>query len=294
MVKVEEQGRSKYNKFDKLDTPVLEAILRADFDAPEAERLDVEAVIYISNLLAEHREPPKKDTETAKAEFYEYYYPLVGDEKSIYDFDDEANVGDDKAKKAKTQSINNTNILLKGWRRFASVAAVFVIFMFGGTFTAYAFGYNPIAAIGRWTEDFFWFEDVSVTSELSDKLAEYGYPENVVPKWLPAGYTLESINEDEYEDYFKFIAAEFVKQTNDKIDTLIISYTIYLGDNKKALYEKDNESVITYEIKDRAYYVMTNLDDRVIAWQNGNFEGAIMGNFTIEEAEKIIKSIDGE
>ncbi len=75
---------------------------------------------------------------------------------------------------------------------------------------------------------------------------------------------------------------------------MLISYTIYLGDNKKALYEKDDNNVITYAIKDRVYYVMTNLDDRVIAWQNGNFEGAIMGNFTIEEAEKIIKSIDGE
>ena len=60
------------------------------------------------------------------------------------------------------------------------------------------------------------------------------------------------------------------------------------------MYEKDDNSVTKYEIKDRVYYVMTNLDDRVIAWQNGNFEGAIMGKFTIEEAEKIIKSIDGE
>ena len=166
--------------------------------------------------------------------------------------------------------------------------------MFSGTVTAYALGFNPIAAIGRWNEEHFWFDDTSVTSELSDKLAEYGYPENTVPQWLPDGYTLESIDEGEHEGSFKSVVATFVKQTGDETDTLIISYTTYLGGNKKALYEKDDNSVTKYEIKDRVYYVMTNLDDRVIAWQNGNFEGAIMGKFTIEEAEKIIKSIDGE
>jgi hypothetical protein len=125
-------------------------------------------------------------------------------------------------------------------------------------------------------------------------LAEYGYPENVVPKWLPACYTLDSIDVDEFDGAFKCIAATYVKQTDDDIDTLIISYTIYLNDNKKALYFKDNGEVLQYAVKDRVYYVMTNLDDRVIAWQNGDFEGAIMGEFTLEEAEKIIKSIDGE
>ena len=111
---------------------------------------------------------------------------------------------------------------------------------------------------------------------------------------MPDAYVLESINVNEYEDYIKVIDATFLKQTNDDIDTLIISYKIYLGDNKKALYNKDNGDVVRYEIKDRVYYVMTNLDDRVIAWQNGDFEGAIMGKITIEEAEKIIKSIGGE
>ncbi len=291
MAKVEESGRSnsEYSRFDKYDTAVLEAILQADFDAPEAEQMEMEQALYISNLIAERKGTKPKDVATAKAEFFEHYYPLVGEEDTLYEFDD-----DKIRNNAVKNSEANVSVWLKNWRRFASAAAVFVLLMFSGTLTAYALGFDPIAAIGRWNEEHFWFDDTSVTSELSDKLAESGYPENMVPKWLPDGYTLESINVDKYEDSFKYIGAEFVKQTDDEIDTLLISYTIYLGDNKKALYEKDDNSVITYAIKDRVYYVMTNLDDRVIAWQNGNFEGAIMGNFTIEEAEKIIKSIDGE
>ncbi len=291
MAKVEESGRSnsEYSRFDKYDTAVLEAILQADFDAPEAEQMEMEQALYISNLIAERKGTKPKDVATAKAEFFEHYYPLVGEEDTLYEFDD-----DKIRNNAVKDSEANVSVWLKNWRRFASAAAVFVLLMFSGTVTAYALGFDPIAAIGRWNEEHFWFDDTSVTSELSDKLAEYGYPENMVPKWLPDGYTLESINVDKYEDSFKYIGAEFVKQTDDEIDTLLISYTIYLGDNKKALYEKDDNNVITYAINDRVYYVMTNLDDRVIAWQNGNFEGAIMGNFTIEEAEKIIKSIDGE
>ena len=291
MAKVEESGRSnsEYSRFDKYDTAVLEAILQADFDAPEAEQMEMEQALYISNLIAERKGTKPKDVATAKAEFFEHYYPLVGEEDTLYEFDD-----DKIRNNAVKDSEANVSVWLKNWRRFASAAAVFVLLMFSGTVTAYALGFDPIAAIGRWNEEHFWFDDTSVTSELSDKLAEYGYPENMVPKWLPDGYTLESINVDKYEDSFKYIGAEFVKQTDDEIDTLLISYTIYLGDKNKALYEKDDNNVITYAINDRVYYVMTNLDDRVIAWQNGNFEGAIMGNFTIEEAEKIIKSIDGE
>ena len=291
MAKVEESGRSnsEYSRFDKYDTAVLEAILQADFDAPEAEQMEMEQALYISNLIAERKGTKPKDVATAKAEFFEHYYPLVGEEDTLYEFDDDV-----LRNNAVKNSEANVSVWLKNWRRFASAAAVFVLLMFSGTVTAYALGFNPIAAIGRWNEEQFWFDDTSVTSELSDKLAEYGYPENTVPQWLPDGYTLESINVDKYEDSFKFIDATFVKQTGDEIDTLLVSYTIYLGDNKKALYEKDDNNVITYAIKDRVYYVMTNLDDRVIAWQNGDFEGAIMGKFTMEEAEKIIKSIDGE
>lgn len=291
MAKVEESGRSnsEYSRFDKYDTAVLEAILQADFDAPEAEQMEMEQALYISNLIAERKGTKPKDVATAKAEFFEHYYPLVGEEDTLYEFDDDV-----LRNNAVKDSEANVSVWLKNWRRFASAAAVFVLLMFSGTLTAYALGFNPIAAIGRWNEEHFWFDDTSVTSELSDKLAESGYPENTVPQWLPDGYVLDSINVDKYEDSFKFIDATFVKQTGDEIDTLLVSYTIYLGDNKKALYEKDDNSVVTYAINDRVYYVMTNLDDRVIAWQNGNFEGAIMGKFTMEEAEKIIKSIDGE
>ena len=39
---------------------------------------------------------------------------------------------------------------------------------------------------------------------------------------------------------------------------------------------------------------MTNLDNRVIVWRNGNVEGSIKGDFSLAEAKQIINSIYGE
>ena len=81
MAMVEESGRSnsEYSRFDKYDTAVLEAILQADFDAPEAEQMEMEQALYISNLIAERKGTKPKDVAIAKAEFFEHYYPLVGE-----------------------------------------------------------------------------------------------------------------------------------------------------------------------------------------------------------------------
>lgn len=64
MAKVEETGRPNYNNFDSLDTAVLEAILQADFDAPEAEQMEAEKALYIANLLAERQKIELKDAKT--------------------------------------------------------------------------------------------------------------------------------------------------------------------------------------------------------------------------------------
>ena len=85
MFEVGDKGRLDYSKFDNVDTDILEALLRADFDAPEAERMEPEAALYILNLLAERQENEEAaeqfDVAAAKAEFDEKYYPLLEDEE---------------------------------------------------------------------------------------------------------------------------------------------------------------------------------------------------------------------
>lgn len=289
MSKVEEKGRPKYSKFDKMETSVLEAILQADFDAPEAERLDVEVIIYISNLLAERQETPKPDVNKAKEEFFKYYYPL---EKSIYDFGDEDdNNFELETDTHKTASKTDKVVPFRKrlWRKFASAAAVFVIFMFGGTLTAYAFGYDPFAAVARWNDEHFWFEKNINTAEITDILSDYSDVEHLVPKWLPKGFEFEAVNIIPYSDGCH-ICSRFVKNTEDDEQHISINY--YQGMvNMQSHYEKTSDDAIRYEKGGVEHYIIKNSTNLAIVWVNDDLECSIIGRFSVAEAKKIINSL---
>lgn len=289
MLKVEEKGRPKYSKFDKMDTSVLEAILRADFDAPEAERLDVEVIIYISNLLAERQEIPQPDVNKAKEEFFKYYYPL---EKSIYDFDDE----DDNNFEVETDTNKPASTMDKVlpfrkrlWRKFASAAAVFVIFMFGGTLTAYAFGYDPFAAVARWNDEHFWFEKQINTTEITDILSDYSDVEHLVPKWLPEGYEFENVNIVQYPNG-RIIRSSFVKNVDNEEFHICINYKQDL-DNVQTIYEKTDDDAIIYDKGGVEHYIIQNSTNLTIVWLSNDLECSIVGSFSVAEAKKIINSL---
>lgn len=288
MVKVEETGRPNYNNFDSLDTAVLEAILQADFDAPEAEQMEAEEALYIANLLAERQKIELKDAKTLMNEFFEYYYPC----DELYD------LGDASEPEIKTQNDNIQKkdskrkvvfFIQKSWRRFASAAAVLVLFMFVGTVTAYALGYNPIGVIGRWNEEQFWLEKNTPTNELRETVAIYSN-EPLVPKWLPAGYVAIETEVAELDSYI-VIRNDFYKENADVVNKIFIDYIFLSDDYKKPLYEKDTKEVREYTVHNISHYILTNLDNRVIVWRNGNVEGAIKGDFSLAEAKQIINSI---
>ena len=291
MSKVEEKGRPKYSKFDKMDTSVLEAILRADFDAPEAERLDVEAIIYISNLLAERRKTPQCDVDKAKEEFFKYYYPL---EKSIYDFGDEDNddfESETDEHKAASKPDNVVPFRKRLWRKFASAAAVFVIFMFGGTLTAYAFGYDPFAAIAQWNDEHFWFEKPINATEVTNVLSDYGDIENLVPKWLPDGYNFQDVETVQYPDG-QLINSVFAKYTDDEEQYISINYRQGMANMDKH-YEKTDEDAIRYVNGNIEHYIIKNDNNLAVIWLNNDFECSIIGQFSVDEAKKIINSLYG-
>ena len=293
MSKVEAKGCPNYKKFDLLDTSVLEAILRADFDAPEAEQIDAEEALYIANLIAERRNVEHKDVETSLNEFFEYYYPMAQKEEGLYTFDDET----DKEVSNNIPQENSQGKVLsfvkKSWRIFSSAVAVLVLFLSIGTATAYALGYNPLGVIGRWNDDQFWFEPVTVTTELADVVADYAGGLQLVPEWLPEGYVFDKV--DLFKDgALNSICADFVREKNNSIDELYIDYMFPINDNNTPLYEKDTSEVTEYEMYGTKYYIMDNLGIRAIVWRNEDYAGSIKGHFSLEDAENIINSIYGE
>lgn len=288
MSKVDKSGRPNYHRFDLMSNEELEILLQAFFAAPDAEQMDCDAVMYISELLDKregaNNETSQEDVELAKAEFFKHYYPLK-DEKTLYDFDD-----DEQENKNIKEKVVLVPFHKRLWRGFASAVAVLVLFMFAGTVTAYALGYNPVQYIGRWNDEQFWFEKDIPTKELMDTVAVYSDDEFLVPQWLPAGYISEEPSVSGLDSYVR-IEADFYRENTNSIDKIYIDYRMLSDNNKKPLYEKDTTEVEEYLVHNISHYIINNLDKRVIVWRNGKIEGSITGDFSLAEAKQIINSI---
>jgi len=287
MSKVEDKGRPEYEKFDKLDTATLEAILQADFDAPEAEQMPAEEVLYIAALVAERRKTPTLDVEKAKEDFYKYYYPL---DEPIYDFGDDEDNKEVEMENIQHKTDNNILPFYKrAWRKFASVAAVLVLFTVGGTVTAYALGFNPFPVRPMWNEEQFWFEKDVPTFEMLQTVAKYENIDNLIPQWLPEGYKFDKI--ETAEDGSRIdIGSSYYKEAEENSEVISIG-CLYLNDYKRTLYEKDAADVITYPMNNTDYYIMTDKDYITVVWNSGNTEYYFSGKISLEEAEKMIDSI---
>ncbi len=289
MLKVENNEHQNYSRFDDMPTDVLEAFLAADVDAPEAEQMDIEAIIYITDLLAERRKAahtyPKKDVATAKAEFFEYYYPLAEKGETAYDFADE---------EASNPVQYNKPKAWVGWlrRMGVAVAAVFVLLL-TGTVTAAAFGYNPWQTVAKWTDDILWFEPTNAnpTVDLQASLDAYGIVEQVTPTWLPEGYEFVSLDTWEDDSIIEF-ASLYTRTVDDEEENLSLNIVCHLtGDVSAKIYQKDDAKVILHTVNGIDHYIICNVNCRAIVWQNLNAECSINGQFTEKEAIKIIDSI---
>lgn len=285
MLSVETKERLDYNKFDDMSTEALKTVLQADFDTPEAEQMDVDTIMYITNLLTERKKAylqnSVKDVADAKAEFYKEYYPLKDNKELVRDI-----IGDvDK-------EINFSRKLdkpVKFYKKVASMVAAILIVFCVGSVTAYAFGYNPFAAIGRWNNEQFWFEKTLVTQELANKLAEYDNSLKLVPKWLPDYFMCENIEVINRPDGV-LIGSSFIKSKNDEIEHIGINYIQEIQDSQ-AFYEKIDEEPVEYLRGSIKHYILFNSQNTCITWLNGNFECSIIGKFSVDEAKKIIDSI---
>jgi len=291
MFDVKNKGCLDYNKFDKIDTDVLKAFLQADFDASEAEQMDVDTMLYITNILMEREKAenkPQIDVVAAREEFNKEYLPLLDKLEVLFSNDIEDN------DETQTQEAATSNVILlwhKIWRKFASVAAVFVLVLFSGTITAYAFGCAPLAAIARWSDSQFWFENenTSATNELIVTLRDYGIEEQLAPTWLPAGYKMESIyvSGKDYQTVFNAIYTRLIDNTKEELSINIV----IKQDSDNIIYEIDNQGAVPYNVNDIDHYIMDNLGQQRIVWQNADTECYISGDFTEREAKKMVNSI---
>ncbi len=290
-----------YSKFDNMNTEMLEGILRADSQLPSGEESDTDAILYIMEVIAkrEKEHPTRKitDINDAWASFSKDYLPYSEDEKSLYDFDDiENQTGIKKASNVKPAMSPRKHRRLM---RVACVTAAAIVLLMASTVTASAFGFDLWGAVAKWTKDTFGFSNTTTNAQvvqvasdknseyknLQDALDNYKVTAKIAPTWLPEGYSLENIHVNETPAQ-TIINAKYEDAKNE-----ILLKAILLNQPSTRTYEKDGDNVTEYTVDRIEHFIISNMGQTNIVWQTGNCECSITGSFTLNEAEKMIKSI---
>ncbi|MDR0951375.1 MAG: DUF4367 domain-containing protein [Oscillospiraceae bacterium] len=282
-----------YCQFDKMNTAQLKEILRRDSQLPENEDSDMDAILYIMDVIAKRGEDCAEFTNAEKAWdiFNESYSIQESDGKSLYEFDsDELN---QTASLDRDRQPNTRHF--RGLLRVAVIAAILAATLLIGTVSAYAMGYDLWGAVADWTKDIFSFTTVSeekfygeagiVDALNTIDLIEYGVTERVLPTWLPDGYKYSG--SDLFEKSARTVIRYFYTRDNSEICVSIV----VLSSPTMRHIEKNDSDVIIYTAGNTEHYIMNNLEETNIAWVTGNCECSIIGDFSIEEAKQIIDSI---
>lgn len=315
MSDLKKKNRVDYSKYDEMGTEALEEILRLDFQMSEEAESDIDAILYISEVIA-RREKNPPDVGAAWEQFNTKYRPYVTDGRSLYDFGDEDGAPGTVSNNSAVESdsrIYGVAPLRRRWRgtrrlvRLAVIAAIMAAFLVVTSATAYALGFDLWGTIAQWTKDTFSF--VSTSSEdgapnpnrvqnladreydsLQDALEAYGVKEPLVPMWLPDGFVTEMITVDE-TSYSKCTVFYTCYKNNERL----LAITIYMhedsNDTNYTMWQKDDAEVDTIIINGQTFYIMSNTGRQCAVWANGPFECSISGDITPDELEKTIESI---
>jgi hypothetical protein len=180
------------------------------------------------------------------------------------------------------------------------IAAAIAILL-TGVVVAQAMGVDLLSVIASWTKDVFHYttsenggdeqDDTQPTDtqfkDLQSALEAYGVQAEVVPTWIPEGYSLEEVNLDASKSMTVFNA---YYTNNEKSLTVFINYH---ESDTYFTFEKDERPVTVYEQGGITHYIMTNNSQYTAIWLNGNLECSIFGDVSKEDMIHMIDSITG-
>lgn len=300
MSELNNQNRHDYSKYDEMSTEALEQILRLDFGSLDETESDIDAILYISEVIEKRkRQSNEIDVDTAWEKFKTKYHPYT-DGRSLYDFGDEDS-NQTSGKGISKISLHNRKNLLR-FRRLMIVAALLVACLFGGIMVAQASGIDVLGVVGRWTDETFHFitagsRELSthkVDSEFYETveltLDEWGIDKDLFPTWHPEGFVAQEprITND---NTHKTINVTFIG--NERSYFIQVIHSLIQSEPTIA-FEKDNSSVEEYIHDGRLFYIFSNVDSLTATWFNGEFMITISGLLNIDEVKTIIDSIGEE
>lgn len=271
-----EQNNGSFDYLKTLNVQQLRGILHSELDEDE---VNVELIKKINAVLASKTEEPELDVDSAydrlrAAESSEPLYSEVMDEMTA-----------EKAVRLRPK--------FRALFKVGLVAAVMIVLFIGTGIVGYAMGFDFWGAMREWTEDRFSFlvgdslyqraEGEDPYSKLREELRENGVTAEVVPEYMPDGFSLSSISA---EDSLRGIGI-FCNLTNGDKE-IILNYTI-AKEESNIVFAKDEATPEVYTICGIDHSIFTNEGSYVAVWVNQNVRCEI---YKVEYKEELLKMID--
>ena len=287
----EPNKKRDYSRYDQMSTSELEQLLRLDFQAAEGGDSDLDAILYISDLLAKRNSPA--DTDAAWEQFETKYRPYAHG-RSLYDLDDGQAPQPQPAAPPAPPRFRPVRRL----RRMALLAAALIACLLGAMAVAQAAGVDVLGAIARWTDETFVFVPAasgppSGTSFDEEELAQLHASlqpldmEGRFPTWYPEGFVPGEL---EVTELHSSVSAHIVFLGEDCVYTVVVQHYTQPQTNT-GVFEKDDTPVEQYVHNGQTFYILSNLDSLTATTYDGEFMTMICGSLTREEIKAIIDSI---
>ena len=295
----ESKGNKKqdFSRYDQMSTAELEQMLRLDFQSSEEGVSDLDAILYISDLLAQRNGP--FDSDAAWQQFQTQYRPHA-DGRSLYDFADEEDCSASEEKQASATSSRAQSRSARRLRWPPLLAAVLAALLLGSIVTQAA-GVDVWGVIAQWTDETFHFVSAgsddtsgvvgnhSVQEELSQYLPTLQAlgMDDLFPTWYPDGFTPGDLEITELHDR---VTAHVTYFGEDRTYTVVIDHFMQPQSNT-GTFEKDDTPVEEYDHNGQTFYILSNLDSLTATTYDGEFMTMIYGGLTREEIKAVIDSI---
>lgn len=272
-----------YAKYDAMETEALEELLRFDAHTQGDGKTDVDAILYILEVLEDRgRNKDQLTGKTALEAFESFKQNYLPEEIHIEPVPEAA-----KPEKKPLR-----------WMRGLTAAAAVLAFVILGSVTASAFGFNIWKAVAVWAQETFRLEsDVKAESELPDpgivlpyaSLEEAIYAlelkTGIVPTWIPEGYVLTDIRIDENPMRKKYIGV--YSNGEKEIKIVVQSYQNAYPEQ----IEQSDGTEETYVSNGVIFHFFEDIDTLQAVWIQDSYECYVSGSLTVEQMEMMIDSI---
>lgn len=285
----EKSKQRDYSRYDQMSTAELEQILRLDFQASDGTASDLDAILYIADLLAKRNGP--SDPDAAWERFQTQYRPYA-DGRSLYDWDDGGGIPAPEAAQTPPVSVRPRRL-----RRLAVLAAVLAALLLGGM-AAQAAGVDILGVFALWTDENFRFvpmdpdeasgagTDPETPGQQQPILQTLGL-DGLFPTWCPEGFFPGSTNITELNNS---ISANVSFYGDVRYYSVVVQQFLQ-PQTSTGTFEKDDTPVEEYVHNGWVFYILSNLDTLTATAYDGTYMIMISGSLTREEIKAVIDSI---